>query len=102
MKKGKSTGDRLSGLNEHGDYHHDIPIEECLSLARHIKEFENAILTHEIAFLEFMEEYFTRHHLRHVQKVYDDRMRRFSKGEAVTVMVYHAGDLEENHLVKPG
>jgi hypothetical protein len=99
---GKIEWRQLSGLNEHGDYHHEIPIEECLSLARQIKEFENAILTHEIAFLEFMEKYFTRHNLRHVQKVYDDRMRRFSKGEAVTVMVYHAGELEENHLVKPG
>jgi Fe-S-cluster containining protein len=92
---------QLSGLNEHGDYHHEIPLEESLTLAREIKEYENAILTQEISFLEFIQDYFARHNLRHVQKVYDDRMRRFSKGEPVTVMVYYAGELEENHLKKP-
>jgi hypothetical protein len=77
-------------------------MEECLTLAREIKEYENAILTQEISFLEFIQDYFAKHNLRHVQKVYDDRMRRFSRGEPVTVMVYSAGELEEDHLVKPG
>jgi uncharacterized protein len=79
---------QISGLDEHGEYHHDIPDEECLSLARETKEYENAFLTQEISFLEFMQDYFTKHKLRHVQKVYDDRMRRYVKGEPITVMVF--------------
>lgn len=93
---------QLSGLNEHGEYHHEITIEECGNIARQIKEFENAILTQEISFLEFIEDYFTRHNLRHVQKVYDNQMRRFSKGEPVKIMVYCAGELEGHQLIKPG
>ncbi len=93
---------QLSGLNEHGEYHHDAPMEECLTLARQVKEYENAILTQEISFLECIQNYFLEHNLRHVQKVFDDRMRRFSKGEPVTVMVYYAGELEAHRLIKSG
>ena len=39
------------------------------TFARETKEYENAFLTQEIQFLEFMQEYFNRHRLRHVQKV---------------------------------
>ena len=97
---GKIDWRQLSGLNEHGEYHHEIPGEECLAIARQVKEYENAILNHEISFLEYIQDYFTKHNLRHVQKVYDDRMRRFSKGEPVTVMVFYAGLLEENQVKK--
>ncbi len=99
--KGNVDWRQLSGLNEHGDYHHDIPIGECLTLARQVKEYENAILTQEISFLEFIQDYFAKRNIRHVQKVYDDRLRRYSKGEPVTVMVYYAGELEQYQLIKP-
>ena len=99
-ERGKVDWRQLSGLNEHGDYHHDITMEECLSLAHQVKEFENAILSQEISFLELIQDYFVTHHLRHVQKVYDDRMKRFKKGEAVNVMVYCAGGLVEHQLVR--
>ncbi len=92
---GKVEWRQVSGLDEHGEYHAEIPPEECLSLARETMEYEDAFLAQEIAFLEFMEDYFTRHHLRHVQKVYDTTMRRYSNGEPVTVMVYYDGNLEE-------
>jgi uncharacterized protein len=99
---GKIDWRQISGLDEHGEYHYDIPMEECIALARQVKEYENAILTQEIAFLEFLQDYFRKHHLRHVQKVYDDRMRKFQKGETITVMVYYAGQLEKNQVKKPG
>ena len=92
---------QISGLDEHGEYHHHIPDEECLALARLTKEYECAFLTHEISFLEFMEEYFSRHGLRHSRKVYKRQMRQFSKGYPVTVMVYHDGALEANQVSRP-
>jgi hypothetical protein len=33
-----------------------------------------------------------------VQKVYDDHVRRFNRGEEITVMVYHNGDLEQHRI----
>jgi len=99
-ERGNVDWRQISGLNEHGEYHEAMPPEESTSLARQVKEYENAILTQEISFLEFLQEYFSKHHLRHIQKVYDDRMRQFSKGETITVMVYYAGQLEEHRLKK--
>ena len=51
----------------------------CLDSARETKEYENAFLDQQISFLEFMQDYFASHRLRHVQKVYDDRMRGFAR-----------------------
>jgi len=89
---------QFSGLDEHGEYGAVIPDEECTEAARITAEYENAFLGHEIAFLEFMSGYFASHGLRHVQKTYDDRMRAFRRGEEITVMVYHDGELEERRL----
>ena len=100
MKKGKIDWRQISGLNDHGEYNEDIPTEECITLARGVKEYENAILTQEISFLEFLQDYFSRRQLRHVQKVYDDRMRQYARGETVTIMVYYEGQLEEHQLKK--
>ena len=92
----------MAGFGHHGVYHQEIPDEECLVLAREIKEYENAILTREISFLEFVQDYFAKHRLGHVQQVYDERMRRFSRGEPIIVMVYHDGHLEEHTCRQPG
>ena len=78
---GKIDWRQISGLDEHGEYHPEIPMEECIALARETKEYENAFLTQEISFLEFMRDYFADRKLRHVQKVYDDKMRRYLKGD---------------------
>jgi hypothetical protein len=96
--EGRVDWRQISGLDKHGEYHHEIPEDECLALARETKEYENAFLTQEISFLEFMQDYFSLHRLRHVQKVYDDRLRQLKKGIPVTVMVYSAGQLEEHRV----
>jgi len=89
---------QFSGLDEHGEYGTIIPDEECTEAARITTEYENAFLGHEIAFLEFIGEYFASHGLRHVQKTYDDRIRAFRKGGEITIMVYHEGELKEHRL----
>ncbi|MFA5221116.1 MAG: YkgJ family cysteine cluster protein [Methanoregula sp.] len=98
-EKGNVDWRQISGLNEHGEYNTDIPEEECRAIARETKEYEEAFLQQEIAFLEFMNGYFAKNKLRHVQKVYDDRMRRFAKGEPITVQVFYCGRLEKHTVV---
>jgi uncharacterized protein len=90
---------QFSGLEHHGEYDAVIPDEESMATARETKEYENAFLTQEIRFLEYMQDYFTRHKLRHVQKVYDDRLRNFRKGRDITVRVFFDDNLEE-HLIR--
>lgn len=99
---GKIDWRQISGLNEHGEYGETISEEDSLTVARETKEYENAFLGQEITFLEFIQNYFAEHDLRHVQKVYDDRMRKYQKGEKITVMVYHDGQLEEFRIGKTG
>ena len=89
---------QFSGLDKHGEYGAVISADESLDLARETKEYENAFLTQEIHFLEFMQGYFSRHRLRHVQKVYDDQLRRFHRGDEITVMVYYDGILEKHRI----
>jgi uncharacterized protein len=91
---------QISGLDVHGEYGTVINGDECNAIARETKEYENALLAQEIAFLELIHEYFTKNRLRHVQKIYDDRMRAFGKGMPITVMAYHDGQLEK-HRVAP-
>ncbi|NMB79546.1 MAG: YkgJ family cysteine cluster protein [Methanomicrobiales archaeon] len=92
---------QFSGLEEHGEYDTAMPDEESLQIARETKEYENAFLTQEIRFLEFMQEYFTKNGLRHVQKIYDDRFREFRKGKPITVKVFFNDSLEE-HIIRNG
>ena len=91
---------QFSGLDQHGEYNTTITDDESLDLARETKEYENAFLTQEIRFLEFMQDYFSRHRLRHVQKIYDDGIRRFNRGDEITVMVYYDGLLEQHRITK--
>ncbi len=85
---------QISGLGEHGDYHGYISREHALVLAREVKDFEQAVLDHDIAFLEYTGQYFSRHGLRHVRKMYDDRLREYHQGSVLNVMVYHRGRFE--------
>jgi len=91
---------QFSGLDQHGEYGTVLSEDESLDLARETKEYENAFLTQEIRFLEFMQEYFSHHHLRHVQKVYDDQIRRYNHGDEIVVRVYFNGLLEEYRIRK--
>jgi uncharacterized protein len=92
---------QFSGLEQHGEYDAAIPDEESMAIARETKEYENAFLTQEIQFLEYMQDYFARHRLRHVQKIYDDRLRAFRKGAEITVRVFFDDRLEEHQLRLP-
>lgn len=85
---------QISGLDEHGEYHGDISREHALFLARETKDFEKAVLDHDIAFLEYSGQYFSRHGLSHVRKVYDERLRAYCQGAVLKVMVYHRGRFE--------
>lgn len=89
---------QFSGLDQHGEYDGVISDDESLDLAREIKEYENAFLTQEIQFLEYMQDHFSRHRLRHVQKVYDDKIRLFNRGDEITVMVYYDNALQQYHI----
>lgn len=82
-------------MNEHGRYREDIPYTECLELAREIKEYENAVLTQQVSFLEAVHEYFSVHNLRHDPEMYVRQMQRLMLKEPVRILVYHAGELEE-------
>jgi Fe-S-cluster containining protein len=89
---------QFSGLDQHGEYDTPIADEESRNLAIQTKEYENAFLTQEIQFLEYMQHYFARHRLRHVQKVYDDSLRGYLKGDEITVKVFYDGGLEEHRI----
>ena len=93
---GKIDWRQFSGLEEHGEYGAEIPDEESMAAARETKEYEAAFLDQEIRFLRFMQDYFKRNGLRHVQKIYDDRMRAFHKGAPITVNVFYDGGLEKH------
>jgi uncharacterized protein len=99
-ERGNIDWRQFSGLDQHGEYGAVISAGESLDLAREAKEYENAFLTQEIQFLECIQEYFTRYRLRHVQKVYDDRLRRFNRGDEIDVMVYYDGRLEKHRIRK--
>jgi len=79
----------------HGEYNDSLTYEECLTIAREVKEYENAYLTQQIAFLETIHEYFTVHDLYHDPKKKDEQIQRQCTGEPVRIRVYHAGELEE-------
>lgn len=96
----------FAGIRQHGMYHQEIPADDCFALAREVKEYENALLTREITFLEFMQDYFSLHHLGHSPKMYERHMRRYARGKPIVVKVYQNGDLEEytctrSHLALP-
>jgi hypothetical protein len=97
-ESGKIDWRQFSGLDQHGEYDMIISEDESFDLARETKEYENAFLTQEIQFLEFIQEYFARHRLRHVQKVYDDQLKRYNRGSEITVMVYYDGVLEQHRI----
>jgi hypothetical protein len=88
-------------MNEHGRYNQEISEQDCLTLAREIKEHENAFLTHRISLLETVHEYFAINNLWHDQEMYDIQMRRFSHSEPVNILVFHDGELQEYRIIKP-
>jgi Fe-S-cluster containining protein len=97
---GRVTWKKFAHQNEHGCFDADISDEKCLELAREIKEYENAFLTHQISFLETIHEYFTVKNLRNDQEMYDYQMQRFLDNEPVDSLVFYAGELEKYRIIK--
>jgi hypothetical protein len=79
----------------HGHQDPSLTYEDCLTIARVVKEYENAFLSQQIAFLETIHDYFTVHHLYHDPQKHREQVQRQRNGEPVRIRVYHAGDLEE-------
>jgi Fe-S-cluster containining protein len=94
-EKGHIDWRQISGLDKHGEYNAEITEKESLTIARETLEYEHTFLDHQIAFLDCVQEWFTRHQLRHVQKIYDAKLRQFRKGVPITVMVYTDGNFEK-------
>jgi hypothetical protein len=85
---------QISGLDQHGTYHTPISEEEAVHHALETKSFEEAVLAHEIAYLEYTGQYFLEHGLRNVRKRYDDGLRLSREGVEIEVMVYFRGTFE--------
>jgi len=85
----------IARLSQHGSSGHRIQPEECRRIALETRGYENALLTHEIAFLEFMRGYFSEGGLFHDPFQYSRSLNRAAAGEPVTIMVYYDQGLEE-------
>ncbi|MCE5297989.1 MAG: YkgJ family cysteine cluster protein [Methanoregulaceae archaeon] len=92
---------QISGLDQHGTYHAPISEEEAVNHALETKAFEEAVLIHEIAYLEYTGQYFLEHGLRNVRKKYDDGLRLSREGVEIEVMVYFQGTFER-WMIKAG
>jgi Fe-S-cluster containining protein len=91
---GSVTWHQFARKKEHGGYDAALSHEECLELAREIKEFENASITQQISFIETINEYFTVHKLRHEPVMHNQRMQQIRQGIPVDIKVFHTGELE--------
>lgn len=96
---GKVDWRQISGLNEHGCYNSELEDSECEAIARETRVYEEAYLTQMIGFFEAVEAHFRKNHLKHVQSIYDRKMREFLKGECgLEVFVYCKGKFEKQKL----
>jgi hypothetical protein len=84
----------------HGCYHTEISDDESKEIALQIKSYETGFLMQVIEFFKKIEDHFTRNGLKHVQSVYDREMRKFNKGEEITVFVLFNGDFIEHKVKK--
>jgi uncharacterized protein len=105
LRRGADTAGNVIWLkfarkNKHGQRGQALSLEECVALAREIKEYENAYLTQQISFLETIHEYFIVHNLRHDPEIYKDRIQRSRQEGPVEIKVFHAGELVEYRISK--
>ncbi|MDD1723947.1 MAG: YkgJ family cysteine cluster protein [Methanospirillum sp.] len=82
---------QVSGLDTHGEYHHEIAGEEAVAIARETIAYEYAWLTQMIEFYTATRELFLRENKRHVRREYDKKMREFRDGTVIQVWVWHQG-----------
>lgn len=100
---GKIDWRQISGLNEHGSYYSELEDSECEAIAQETRVYEEAYLTQMIGFFEDVEAHFRKNGLKHVQSVYDRRMREFLKGKfELEVFVYYKGEFEKYNLKPTG
>mgnify|MGYP001185071201 CR=1 FL=1 len=83
---------------EHGCHDEAPSLEECLTLAREIKEYETAFLNQQISFLETIHEYFAVHNLRHDPVRHKEKVEHLATGHPVDIQVIHEGELELCHV----
>jgi uncharacterized protein len=100
-ESGKVDWRQISGLNEHGSYHSELEDSECEAIARETRAYEEAYLRQMICFLEAVEVHFRKNDLKHVQKIYDHRMREFLKGGCELEVFVYCEDRFEKHNLKP-
>ena len=98
--EGNITWLKFARKNKHGQCDPALSLEECIELAREIKEYENAYLTQQISFFETIHEYFTVNNLRHDREIHKDRMQRYRQGSPVDIKIFHAGELEEYRIAR--
>lgn len=91
---------QISGLNEHGDYGREITDDECTRIIQETTSYEKDFLKKEIGFYRCCLQYFGEHGLRPVRKVYDQKMRDFDDGRAVTVFVFNGKGFDRHDLRK--
>lgn len=95
---GKKDWRQIAGLDEHGQYHAELSESHCQVAAAETREYEVACIRQEISFLLCVQDYFSRNRLRHVQKIHDDRLRAFARGEEIRIMVFCDGRLKEHRV----
>ncbi|NMB79479.1 MAG: YkgJ family cysteine cluster protein [Methanomicrobiales archaeon] len=98
---GHITWKQFARKGRHGERNPELTYDDCLILAREIKEYENAYLTHQIAFHEVIHEFFTVNNLHHDQKMYRKRMQHYERGHRLEMKVYYDGRLEDCMSEKP-
>lgn len=80
--------------NRHGCYGMEYSDDQCMEVAREIKEYEHAFLSQQIAFLERIDDHFAEYGLHHDPVAYKKGIERFRQGKPVDIMVFHSGDFE--------
>jgi len=98
-ESGKVDWRQISGLNEHGSYHSELDDSTCKSIAQETRGYEEAYLKQMIDFLEAVEDHFRKNNLKHIQRIYDRKMRESLKGGCeLEIFVYCKGGFEKQKL----
>lgn len=96
---GKVGWRQISGLNEHGSYHSELDDSTCEEIAHETRDYEEAYLKQMIDFFEAVKVHFKKNGLKHVQRIYDRKMREFLKGNCeLEVFVFCKGGFEMQKL----
>ncbi len=91
---GRLAWRQLAGLGTHGAYESRMPPEEAGRIADETIAYEAAFLEQMIGFYQAAAAHFAANGLRHVQKMRDERLRAYARGEPLEVFVYHRGRFE--------